>query len=67
MATNLLIDAELLEDALRVGGLKTKKDTVNQALREYVKRRRTAEILSLFGTIAYDDDYDYKKARRRGV
>ena len=66
MATNLLIDSELLETALKVGGLKTKKETVNQALREYVQRRRMIEILSLFGTIEYDDDYDYKEMRQRG-
>lgn len=40
MATNLAIDAELLEEALKVGGLNTKKDTVNQALKEFVQKRR---------------------------
>jgi Arc/MetJ family transcription regulator len=66
MATNLSIDVKLLEEALRAGGLKTKKDTVNLALEEFIKRRQTAEILSAFGVIEYDPDYDYKKARRRG-
>ena len=66
MATNLSIDTELLEAALKAGGLKTKKDTVNLALEEFIKRRRAAEILSLFGKIEYDADYDYKRARRRG-
>jgi len=65
MATNLSIDVELLDRALRIGGLKTKKDTVNLALQEFTKRRKQAEILSLFGTIDYDGDYDYKKARKR--
>ena len=64
MATNLLIDNELLADAQKVGGFKTKRETVNQALREFIMRRRTAEILSLFATIEYDKDYDYKNARR---
>jgi Arc/MetJ family transcription regulator len=63
MATNLAIDTELLETALKIGGQKTKKDTVNQALAEYIQRRKNTEILTLFGTIIYDDDYDYKKAR----
>ena len=65
MATNLSIDSRLLDDALKVGGLKTKKDTVNLALKEFIKKRKTADILALFGTIEYDDDYDYKKARQR--
>ena len=64
MATNLFIDNELLDQALMIGGLKTKKDTVNEALREYVSKRKIVEVLSLFGTIEYDDDYDYKESRR---
>jgi hypothetical protein len=64
MATNLSIDNELLNTALIAGGLKTKKDTVNLALKEFIKRRKTAEIISLFGTIEYDTDYNYKEARR---
>lgn len=63
MATNLSIDTELLEEALKVGGLKTKKDTVNLALEEFIKTRKTSDILSLFGDIEYDEDYDYKKGR----
>ena len=65
MATNLSIDADLLETALLTGGLKTKRETVNLALKEFIQRRKNADILSLFGTIEYDDDYDYKEARRR--
>ena len=64
MAANLAIDMSLLEDAVRIGGLKTKKDTVNLALEEFIKRRKMAEIISLFGTIEYDEDYDYKQVRR---
>ena len=66
MATNLSIDTQLLNDALIVGGLKTKKDTVNLALEEFVQKRRAADILNLFGTVEYDADYDYKKTRRHG-
>ncbi len=65
MATNLSIDNELLKTALEVGGLKTKKDTVNLALEEFIQRRKADEIISLFGTIDYDGDYDYKKMRIR--
>ncbi len=64
MATNLAIDAELLDEALKVGGLSTKKDTVNQALTEYVQRRKQQEITKLFGNLPCDDDYDYKKGRK---
>lgn len=65
MATNLAIDPELLEEAKRVGGHRTKKATVNEALHEYIQRRRQQRVLELFGTIEYDPDYDYKEQRRR--
>lgn len=65
MATNLAIDDELLEEALRVGGHRTKKATVTEALQEYIRRRKQAEILGLFGQIDYDPEYDYKKQRSR--
>ncbi|MFH1981422.1 MAG: type II toxin-antitoxin system VapB family antitoxin [Pseudomonadota bacterium] len=65
MATNLAIDSELLEEALRVGRLRTKKETVNLALREFVNRHKQLEIVELFGTMDPDPDYDYKEARRR--
>ena len=65
MATNLSIDTSLLDAALKTSGLKTKRETVNLALKEFIQRRRNAEIISLFGTIEYDAGYDYKEARRR--
>jgi Arc/MetJ family transcription regulator len=65
MATNLSIDTKLLDDALKIGGNKTKKDTVNLALQEFIKRRKAAEILTLFGKIKYDEGYNYKEMRHR--
>ncbi len=65
MATNLAIDERLLDEALRVGGLRTKRATVNEALREYIQRRKQVRILELFGTIDYDARHDYKRQRSR--
>ncbi len=65
MATNLAIDQELLDRALAVGGEKTKKATVNLALREFVARREQKRLLDLFGKIEWDDAYDYKRERNR--
>ncbi len=63
MATNLAIDDQLLKEALSIGGFKTKKDTVNNALKEFVSRRKQQEIIKLFGTLDSDPDYNYKKGR----
>ncbi len=63
MATNLAIDDRLIEEARVIGQHRTKKAAVTEALQEYIQRRKQVEILKLFGTIEYDDDYDYKKQR----
>jgi hypothetical protein len=65
MPTNLAIDDDLMEEALRIGGHKTKKATVTEALQEYIRRRKQANVIDLFGTIEVDPKYDYKKQRRR--
>ena len=65
MATNLPIDPDLLDKALKVGGEKTKKRTVNKALQEFVERREQARLLELFGTFDWNEDYDYKSERSR--
>jgi Arc/MetJ family transcription regulator len=44
LATNLAIDDRLLDDALKAGGHKTKKDTVTEALHEYIQRRKQLGI-----------------------
>lgn len=65
MATNLAIDDRLIEAARQIGGHRTKKAAVTEALAEYIQRRKQAKILSIFGKIDVDPDYDYKKQRRR--
>ena len=65
MATNLAIDDRLLEGALQIGSHSTKKETVNQALLEYVQRRKQARILELFGKVDFDPRYDQGRQRRR--
>lgn len=65
MATNLAIDDNLLEEARLVGKHATKKAVVNEALAEYVQRRKQAEIINLFHTVEYDSDYDYKDQRKK--
>ncbi|HMU68042.1 MAG TPA: type II toxin-antitoxin system VapB family antitoxin [Cellvibrionaceae bacterium] len=63
MATNLSIDTNLLNEALLISGLATKKATVNQALMEFIQRRKQREITTLFGQLPQDNNYDYKKGR----
>ncbi len=65
MPTNLAIDDALLEEALKIGGKRTKRETVNEALREFIQRRKRLKALEAFGTITMDPSYDYKTMRKR--
>lgn len=65
MATNLALDDQLIDEVVKLGSFKSKKAAVTQALKEYIQRHKQAEILQLFGTIDYEEDYDYKKGRSR--
>ena len=65
MATNLAIDTALLGEAREIARLRTKRETVNLALREFVDRRKQLAITELFGALDLDPGYDYKKARKR--
>jgi hypothetical protein len=65
VATNLDLDPALVEEAVAVGGRRTKKEAVTEALREYIARRRQAQMTSLFGRIDYDPTYNYKTQRRK--
>jgi hypothetical protein len=65
MATNLMIDPDLLERALAVSGEKTKTAAVTRALKEFVARREQKRIVELFGSLEWSPSYDYKADRGR--
>jgi Arc/MetJ family transcription regulator len=61
--TNLAIDDQLIEQAKKLGHHRTKREAVNAALEEYIRRRRQQAVLTAFGSIEYARDYDYKRER----
>jgi Arc/MetJ family transcription regulator len=65
MATNLELDDSLVAEAKKLGNHKTKREAVNQALKEYVARRKRRRMLDLFGKADWEPGYDYKVERRR--
>lgn len=66
MRTNILLDDELVQKAMAITGLKTKKDVVEKALREYVDTHTRKDLSELRGTIEFADGYDYR-AMREGL
>ena len=61
MATNVGIDPQLIKAALSLGGKRSKRAVIDEALREYVLRCQQRGVIKLFGTIDYDQSYSYKK------
>lgn len=64
MATNIDLNEKLVSKAMRLAKVKSKKDAVNIALEEYVQRREQLKVLDLFGTVEFDESYDYKEQRK---
>ena len=63
MRTTLNLDEGALASAMKVSPGKTKTDVINEALREYARRRRLQELLSFEGKMAWEGDLD--ELRRR--
>jgi hypothetical protein len=65
MATNLSLDPDLIERAVKVSGERTKKAAVTRALEEFIARRRQKRLLDLMGKLEWDESFDYKAERSR--
>ena len=65
MATNLSLDPDLIERALKVSGERTKRAAVTRALEEFIARRRQKSIVELMGKLEWDNSFDYKAERSR--
>jgi Arc/MetJ family transcription regulator len=63
MATNLKLDDQMIAEAVKAGGHKTKQEAVNAAIAEYVQRRNRLRILELAGQVDFDPNWNYKKLR----
>ncbi len=64
MRTNIVIDDALIEEAFAVSNVKTKRELVDRALREFVARHTRKDLMELYGSNGMNSDYDYKQARR---
>jgi Arc/MetJ family transcription regulator len=58
MRTNIVIDDELMANALKATGLRTKKEAVEEGLRLLVKRNKQQSIRKLRGKLHWEGDLD---------
>jgi Arc/MetJ family transcription regulator len=64
MRTNIVIDDKLMRETLRVTGLKTKREAVDQALRTLLRLRRQAKIRRFRGKLDWQGDLDAMRTDR---
>ncbi len=64
MRTNIVLDESLVKKAMKLSRTKTKKELLNQALKEFVENRKRLNLMDLAGKIEFAKDYDYKALRR---
>ena len=63
MRTNINLDNDLVDEAFRCTGAKTKKELIHIALKELVENRNRLNLLDLAGKIKFVEGYDYKSLR----
>ncbi len=64
MRTNIEIDDKVMAEAMAASGLKTKRETVEAALRLLAQRARQQDILNLAGQVDWDDGAGTRPRRR---
>jgi Arc/MetJ family transcription regulator len=64
MRTNIDIDDDLMEEAQRLSGLKTKRAVIDTALRMFVRVKRQTDILSLPGKVRWEGNLDEMREGR---
>jgi Arc/MetJ family transcription regulator len=65
MRTNIVLDDRLVKEAMRLSKVRTKREAVDLALREYVSRGKQRDILGLLDDALIAPDYDVRTVRRR--
>ena len=63
MRTNIVLDDDLVAEAMRLTGIKTKRELVRRALEAFIRQKKRKSLLDLKGKIEFDPDYDHKALR----
>lgn len=63
MRTNIVLNDFLVEEAMKLTNIKTKKELINLALKEFVENYKKKNLVELKGKIKFTEGYDYKSMR----
>lgn len=66
MRTHIELEDELVHEAFRYAPVKTKKDLIALALREFIENHRRKDLRELEGQGGIAPDYDHRALRERG-
>jgi Arc/MetJ family transcription regulator len=58
MRTSIEINDQLIQQALELSQLKTKKEVVNEALEQFVKKMKRLRMLELHGKVEWEGNLD---------
>jgi Arc/MetJ family transcription regulator len=64
MRTNIVLDDQLLEEALALSEHRTKKDLIHEALRVFIRLKKRKDLSELAGKISLSDDFNHKRLRK---
>jgi Arc/MetJ family transcription regulator len=65
--TNIVINDDLIEEAFSVSSARTKKDLIDEALREFIRVRKIRDLGELAGRIRFQKGFNHKKLRKTRV
>jgi Arc/MetJ family transcription regulator len=63
MRTNIVLDDELVEEAKRLTGIKTKRELVHEALKALIDTKKRLSLLNIAGKVEFAEGYDHKALR----
>ncbi|MFC1533763.1 type II toxin-antitoxin system VapB family antitoxin [Thermodesulfobacteriota bacterium] len=64
MRTNIDINEKLLEEAFSVSTVRSKKDLIHDALKEYIRLKKRKDLTELAGTVEFYEGYNHKELRK---
>jgi Arc/MetJ family transcription regulator len=64
MRTNIVIDDDLLDEAFSLSRVRTKKELIHEALKEFIRLRQRKDLTELAGAIKFHKGFDHKKLRK---
>ena len=64
MRTNIVIDDDLLDEAFSLTRVRTKKELIHEALKEFIRLRQRKDLTELAGAIKFHKGFDHKKLRK---